>query len=174
MSDRASTVLSLSRTALRILQVVNLVAIAGITVVLLLSFVMPGFLARALEAKGIAENPGVALGVRGLAVLGIVAATLMHIVLSRLEAIVDTVEAADPFVVANARRLDAIAWAVLGLEALHACAAALGVHLRAAGVPLDLDWDFSGTRILTGLMLFVLARVFEQGARMRADLARTV
>jgi hypothetical protein len=39
---------------------------------------------------------------------------------------------------------------------------------------LDLDWSFSVTPWIAVLLLFVLARVFEQGARMRADLEGTV
>ena len=39
---------------------------------------------------------------------------------------------------------------------------------------LDLDWNFSLTRWLAVLLLFVLSRVFEQGARMRDDLEGTV
>ena len=40
--------------------------------------------------------------------------------------------------------------------------------------PLDIDLKFNFTRWLVVLFLFVLARVFEQGARMREDLEGTV
>ena len=53
------------------------------------------------------------------------------------------------------------------------------VGLAAAGVfsaqqPISIGWRFSPTRWLAILLLFVLARVFEQGARMREDLEGTV
>jgi hypothetical protein len=37
-----------------------------------------------------------------------------------------------------------------------------------------MNWTFSVTRWIAVLLLFVLARVFEQGARMREDLEGTV
>ena len=43
-----------------------------------------------------------------------------------------------------------------------------------AARPFDIDWKFSPTRWVAVLLLFVLARVFEQGARMREELEGTV
>jgi hypothetical protein len=40
--------------------------------------------------------------------------------------------------------------------------------------PLDIDWNFSVTPWLAVLLCFVLARVFEEGTRMREDLEGTV
>jgi hypothetical protein len=99
---------------------------------------------------------------------------MAHVILAHLLAIVDTVRAGDPFVVANARRLQAIAWWVLGAECVHL---AVGVVARAASTPaqpLDVDWSLSLAPWIAILMLFVLARVFDHGARLRADLEGTV
>lgn len=41
-------------------------------------------------------------------------------------------------------------------------------------VPIDIDWTFSFTPWIAVLLLFVLARVFAHGARMREDLEGTV
>ena len=94
---------------------------------------------------------------------------LVQVALKRLLAIVETVSAGDPFVLLNAERLKTIAWSILGLEVLH-----LGVGIIARGMsrihPLDIEWQFNLTRWLVVLLLFVLARVFEQGARMRDEL----
>ena len=57
----------------------------------------------------------------------------------------------------NAARLQTTAWALLGLELLHLAVGAVA----AAG------W-------LAVLLLFVLARVFDHGTRMRDDLEGTV
>jgi hypothetical protein len=46
--------------------------------------------------------------------------------------------------------------------------------VSSAAVPLNISWGFSLTRWLAVLLLFVLARVFEQGARMREELEGTV
>jgi hypothetical protein len=81
--------------------------------------------------------------------------TITHIVLTRLLAIVETVRLGDPFVAENAGRLQTI-----------------GVSTMAH--PLDIDWNFSLTRWLAVLLVFVLARVFEHGTRMRDELEGTV
>ena len=47
-------------------------------------------------------------------------------------------------------------------------------HTHFGEHPLDVEWSFSLTRWLTVLLLFVRARVFEHGARMRDDLLGTV
>ena len=50
-----------------------------------------------------------------------------------------------------------------------------GAHWRSLdAVPLNVSWGFSVTRWLAVLMLIVLARVFEQGTRMREELEATV
>ena len=67
-----------------------------------------------------------------------------------------------------------IAIAVLALELLHLV---VGVIVRSdtfAVLGIHIDWSFSFTPWVAVLLLFVLARVFEQGARMRADLEGTV
>jgi hypothetical protein len=107
-------------------------------------------------------------------VIGIAAVPVTHVVLARLLAIVETVAGGDPFVTENAARLKAIAWAVLGLEVLHLAVGAVAAGVSTAQAPLDLGWGFSVTRWLAVLLLFVLARVFEQGSHMREDLAGTV
>jgi hypothetical protein len=75
---------------------------------------------------------------------------------------------------ANAVRLKTIAWAILGLEMLHFTVGAIAEGVSTAATPLNISSGLSLTRWLTVLLLFVLARVFEQGARMREDLEGTV
>ncbi|HEX8830820.1 MAG TPA: DUF2975 domain-containing protein [Longimicrobium sp.] len=128
-----------------------------------------------MEALGVRPGrPGVMLGMRMIMVLGIASVPLTHVMLTRLREIVGTVGRGDPFVAVNAARLQTIAWAVLGLELMHLAVGAVAAGVAAAGQPLDLDWSFSFTRWLAVLLLFVLARVFEQGARMREELEATV
>ena len=107
-------------------------------------------------------------------VIGIAGVPVTHVVLAALRAIVDTVGLGDPFVAENAGRLKKIAWAVLGLEALHLAVGGVAAAASTRAVPLDLDWNFSVTPWLAVLLLFVLARVFEHGTRMREDLEGTV
>ncbi len=125
----------------------------------------------AVPAEGNAERIA---GMRQIAVLGIVAVLVAHVVLSRLLGIVGTVRDGDPFVAENAERLRTIAWSVLGLELLHLLVGLAAALATSETAPLDIDWNFSLTRWLAVLLLFVLAQVFEEGARMREELEGTV
>jgi hypothetical protein len=174
VAPTATPSLALSRQLLRFL--IKLNWLFGLLLVLLLtaSMVAEELVMRAL---GMPTGPGSALAVnsgRLIMVVGIVSVPITNVVLSRLLAIVETVGTGDPFIGANADRLEAIARAVLGLELLHlGVGVVIGVASRAA-VPLEMEWSFSITRWLAVLLLFVLARVFEQGALMRDELEGTV
>jgi len=113
-------------------------------------------------------------GMRLIMLAGIASVPIAHVILMRLLAIVDTVRAGDPFVVANAGRLQTIAWSVLGLELIHLLVGAIAASSASSAQPLDIKWSFSVTPWIAVLLLFVLARVFDHGARMRADLEGTV
>jgi hypothetical protein len=166
--------LALSDQALRVLA--QLIAIAG---ALILALLVASLVARdaTFAALGVdltdATGP-IILGMRLIMVAGVASAALVYVVLQRLLAIVRTVRDGDPFVPENALRLRHIAWAVLGLELLHLAIAATASSVSSVTAPLDIPWSFNLTRWLTVLLLFVLARVFEQGARMRDDLEGTV
>ena len=166
--------LGLSRTVLRILMTLNLLMGVGELALLVASVVDPELLWRALVGFPAERIPSLALGLRTIVVLGIAAVPITHTVLARLLAIVDTVGVGDPFVVENAMRLQKIAWAVLALELLHLVVVAVAAGVSTPEVPIDIGWNFSVTRWLAVLLLFVLARVFEAGARMREELEGTV
>ena len=106
--------------------------------------------------------------------IGIGSVPLAHILLTRLLAIIETVRLGDPFVAGNAARLQTTAWALLGLEVLHLVVGVVAAAASTDAQPLDLDWNFSVTGWLAVLLLFVLARVFDYGTRMRDDLEGTV
>jgi hypothetical protein len=126
-----------------------------------------------------AEGPGAArrvLALRSIVVVGIAAAAIAHVVLTHLLAMVRTVRAGDPFIRDNARRLQAMAWWVLAVEGLHAVVVTLVRYASTPEVPLHIgDGQLvRATPLLAVLMLFVLARVFEHGTRLRDDVAGTV
>ena len=102
--------------------------------------------------------------------IGLAGAAIVHMLLRRLRAIVDTVRDGDPFIERNARHLQAIAWSVLGMEVMRL---AVGAIASAVWEPGRLG-GFSFAPWLAVLLLFVLSGVFAQGARMRADLEGTV
>ena len=164
--------LELTRKVLRGLRALNIVYAAAILLLLIASLAAPEFVFRALGVRE-GEDRLIA-GARTLMVIGVAGAAIAHRILTQLLAIVDTVRDGDPFVARNAARLRTIAWWVLGLELLHLVVGGIASFASAGGQPLDIDWSFSFTPWIAVLLLFVLARVFEQGARMREDLEGTV
>jgi hypothetical protein len=156
----------------RALIVVNLVVGTLILALFIASVIARDLVFAALGAD--VANARLIHGMRLIMVIGIGSAPLAHILLTRLLAIVETVRLGDPFVTGNAARLQTTAWALLGLELLHLAVGAIAAFASSESQPLDIDWNFSITAWLAVLLLFVLARVFDHGARMRDDLAGTV
>lgn len=166
--------LSLSRKVLRFLKVVNWFYGGAILALLIASLAEPEWFFRAIGVEQGDSAARIARGLQMIAVLGLVTIPINVAILDRLLAMIDTVRAGDPFVIGNAQRLNQIAWCVLGLQVIHLM---IGALIRSSGTPaqpLDIEWSFSLTPWIAVLLIFVLARVFEQGARMRADLEGTV
>ena len=164
--------LTLSRRVLRVLTKLNLLMGTLVLALLIASLIAESWVMRALGVPP--GNSKLFLGMRLIMVIGICSVPIAHLVLARLLAIVETVKIGNPFVMANAVRLKTIAWAILGLELMHFTVGAIAEGVSTTAAPLNISWGFSLTQWLTVLMLFVLARVFEQGARMREDLEGTV
>lgn len=130
-----------------------------------------------MTAIGIREtSPRDALlvGMLALAAFGSLGILVMHRILRGLQAIVATVREGDPFVPDNAVRLEAIAWNAVWLELLHLGVGAVATAMDSPAQPFDVDWSFSFTPWVAVLMLFVLARVFAHGTRLRDDLEGVV
>jgi hypothetical protein len=166
--------LALSRRVLRILIKLNVLAGALILALLIASLVNESWVLRALGAATSPDPSRLRIAMRLIMVLGICATPVVHVVLTRLLTIVETVRAGDPFILANAARLKTIAWAILALELMHFTIGVVANAISTDVAQMHIDWGFSLTRWLAVLMLFVLARVFEQGARMREDLEGTI
>ena len=134
------------------------------------SFFIDDWPARPLGFDMTNAHPLVGQGLRAIVAIGLVGAAIVHTILRRLLAIVDTVRVGDPFILDNARRLDAIAWCVLALEGLRLIVAAIAAVVWEPG---RID-AFSFAPWLAVLLMFLLARVFAEGTRMREDLEGTV
>ena len=171
--DTPSAALPIAHVVLRILVVLNWITAAAIVVLL---GIMPNerWIMQAFDLSPSPEAARLVMGLRAIAVLGLFAVPLNHVVLKRLLAIVGTVRAGDPFVAANARRLKTIAWVLLTLQVLGLVIAAIGRAVAIPGHPLDLDAGFSINGWLAVLLTFLLARVFAEGTLMRDDLEGTV
>src|SRR5512134_1371016 len=169
----SSAALPIAHVVLRILIVVNWMGGAAILALLL---VMPNeqWIMSAFKLSPSPEAERLVMGLRAIAVLGLAAIPLNHAALKRLLAIVETVRAGDPFVAANADRLQAIAWALLALQLLSVVIGAIAKAVSTPAHPVHLDAGFSTSGWLAVLLTFVLARVFAEGTLMREDLAGTV
>ena len=71
-------------------------------------------------------------------------------------------------------RLQAIAWALLGLQLLSIVIGAIVKPVSTPEHPVHIDAGFSINGWLAVLLTFLLARVFAEGAYMREDLEGTV
>jgi hypothetical protein len=129
---------------------------------------------RALKLASPAENPLLVLGVRSIAALGILTVPINLAMLKRMVAMVQTVRAGDPFVAANAYRLNAIAWLLLALQLVGLVIAIIGKMVSTPAHSLHLDAGFSPGGWLAVILTFVLARVFAEGTLMREDLEGTI
>src|SRR6266581_2032315 len=175
MSRPASSpaALPIAYVVLRILIVVNWLMGAAILALLV---VMPNeqWIMAAFKLSPSPDAERLIMGLRAVAVLGLVGIPLNYAVLKRLLAIVETVRAGDPFVAANAYRLQAIAWVLLALNLLSIVIGAIALTVSTPAHPLHINAGFSISGWLAVLLTFLLARVFAEGSRMREDLEGTV
>ena len=170
MTRTSTQALAAARPVIQGLTVLNLLYAIGLALLLGASFLMPGWPEKALGFDIVNKYPLVPVGLRAIVVVGLLGAAIVHTILRRLLAIVDTVRVGDPFILENAERLNTIAWSVAALEGLRLVVAAIAA---AVWEPGKID-AFSIAPWLAVLLLFVLAGVFAHGARMRADLEGTV
>ena len=173
MARHSSSCLPVAFIGLRILIVLNWIYGAGVFFLLVGMLAAHHWMMRALGFPLSAQSGTVLLGMRVIAALGFAAIPLNFAILDRLLAMVLTVRTGDPFVSANAYRLQAIGWFLLGLQLLS-----LGIGLtgKAISVPAHpfLDAGLSPAGWLAVILVFVLARVFAEGTLMREDLEGTV
>ncbi len=168
-----SAALPIVYVVLRLLIVFNWLVGAAILALLL---VMPNeqWIMSAFDLAPSPEADRVIMGLRAIAVVGLVTIPINYAILKRLLAMAETVRAGDPFVAANAYRLRAIAWALLALQLLGLVIGAIAEAISSPAHPVDIDAGFSVNGWLAVLLTFVLARVFAEGTVMREDLEGTV
>jgi hypothetical protein len=168
------TALPIAYAVLRILIVLNWLSGAAILTLLTATIVAEQWTFTALGVPPSSEVRPIVMGLRAIAALGLVAIPLNNAVLRRLLAIVETVRRGDPFVAANAYRLQTIAWVLLALQFLSLVIGGIGKAISTPSHPVHLDAGFSASGWLAVLLTFVLARVFTEGTLMREDLEGTV
>src|SRR5262245_20095541 len=172
MTATSSPVLPIAYAVLRILIVMNWLMGA----VILALLVIPNE-QEIMSVFKLAPSPDadrVVMGLRAVAVLGLVSIPLNYAVLKRLLAIIGTVRAGDPFIATNAHRLRAIAWTLLALQLLGLVIGVISKAISTPAHPVNLGAGFSINGWLAVLLTFLLARVFAEGTHMREELEGTV
>jgi Protein of unknown function (DUF2975) len=173
VSATSSPALPIAYVVLRILIVMNWVSGAAI-VILLVAMPTKQWIMSTFSVSPSPETDRLILGLHAIAVIGLAAILLNYAFLKQLLAIVGTVRAGDPFVAANAHRLQTIAWTLLGLQLLSIIIGAIARIVSTPAHPVHLDAGFSINGWLAVLLTFLLARVFAEGTHMRKDLEGTV
>ncbi len=169
----SSAALPIVHAVLRILVVANWIS-GAVIATLLVAMPTRQWIMSAFDLSPSPDADQLILALRAIAALGLVAIPLNYLVLKRLLAIVETVRAGDPFVAANALRLQAIAWALLALQLLSVVIGAIAKSVSTPAHPLHIQAGFSISGWLAVLLTFLLARVFAEGTLMREDLEGTV
>ena len=169
----SSTALPIAYLVLRVLIVLNW--LWGVAIIaLLVAAPARQWIMRSLDLSPSAEADRVVMGFRVIAGIGLVTIPLNYAMLKRLLAMVETVRAGDPFVSANAYRLQAIAWALLALQLLSVVIGSIAKAVSNPAHPVHVDAGFSISGWLAVLLTFLLARLFAEGSLMREDLEGTV
>jgi DUF2975 family protein len=168
-----SAALPIANAVLRMLIVLNWLAAAGI-LALLIALPHEQWILSAFKLTPSPDSARLIRALQSIAVIGLVGTPLNHIVLQRLLAMVATVRAGNPFIEANAKRLQAIAWTLLALQVLSIVVGAIAKAVSTPEHPLHFDAGFSINGWLAVILTFLLAHVFAEGTRMRDDLDGTV
>lgn len=167
--------LSAARLLVRLGMGLSIIVGAATLVAAPVMFVMRADVLGGLTDEAGHAVPAITIGALALILLLVAAmAACAFYFLRDLKRIIDSVGHGDPFVPANAERLARMGWLTIAIELLSIPVGGIGEWMAQTikGATSDFGIDPSG--VLLALILFILARVFREGARMREDLEGTV
>ncbi len=168
-----------SRFVVRSALLLNRALLCAFLLGLISTWLFPSFFAAWIQQDWIQQsNPSVDVhpiltGMRLLVLLGIAMSVAADRIFVSLAQIIATVSAGDPFILANARRLQIIGWSLLALQLLEIPGALIARFFPSMGNAAP-GASFSPGGWLAVLMVFVLSRVFAAGSTMRDELEGTV
>ena len=167
--------IKLTRRVLQVLQFLNILIGALLLLLLGAMLIDPSLFAHSIT-RGLPTADPVRLLAAGQLILALVLPTgiAAFIIFNRLIAMLDTVSLSDPFVPANADRLRTVALALLAIQVCDVLFGVLGAWADTAAGARVSTWSPGITGWVAVLLAFVLARIFREGTRMRADLELTV
>lgn len=163
-----------SRWVVGVAVLTNRLFLVAVLLGLTLSWIFSGRFAALLlhEAPGVDVRSEMT-GLRLLMLLGVAMAIATEVLLAALVQILTSARAGDPFIAANARKLQTIGWALLALQLLDIPGALLVRFFPSLGSAAP-DITFSPGGWIAVLMVFVLSRVFAAGSVMKDELEGTV
>lgn len=164
--------LAIVRIILSVAMVAAIVAAALFTVIAPLILLKRDKVVAELVGKG--APPETIWAIVALLLLSAVLATLGFYFARHLYRIVGSVGEGDAFAPINAVRLRAMAWISV---AVHVVAIPMSIVAKwTENVTKDMHYqaDFPLAGLFLAMVLFILARVFREGTRMREDLEGTV
>ena len=166
--------LKTSRWILRVLNWFNWgVGVPTVLVGLIVGFIYPDQFLAAARSSGTEASEALLTWMRIALPMTAPMIVLVHIVLAKLIAIIDSIGGGTAFSITNANRLRVIAWALLGTLIIDLV---VGLYSVWVGEQTGeyMAWGPGLTGWIAVLLLFVLARIFEAGAVMQAELAEVV
>jgi hypothetical protein len=167
VKDPLLTAATVATVLARIALVIGMI---GLSATLAAAVFRPDLLAPPLIGIGRGGQDHLPVAALLIVALTIAAFALLYDFAARLARIVATVRHGDPFTLANAARLNRMAWLAMTVLGINIVQTLMCMYLPTNG----LDTHMSLTGLAVGLVLFILARVFRHGAAMREDLQGTV
>ncbi len=172
VSSFLKVVVEVVHAALWVLVAIQLAAVALLLLAAPFGEGILHFSPVALHITGVPQLSGDDPKVAGLLALSVFYVAILLAIFSQVRRVLATLIRGDPFHPANVGRLRAIGLALVGLESV-------GYLVRLAVrwlVRLEQPWPFSlnATGWFAILVVFVLAEVFREGARLRAEAELTV
>jgi hypothetical protein len=171
-------VLNLTAGALRVIRW-GVLAFAGLALVMAAFAAVIGLVAPGLELTDPATKLAIDVKTSDiLPMLGLMGAAavllyLFSLFLKALHHLVLSVETGQPLTMVNAGRLRLMGWLSLSIQLLVLCMVPFGLLGDYPLFDVDTIVDLVEGTIITGV-LFILARVFEHGARIQDELEGTV
>lgn len=164
--------LAVARLLLAVAMAIALIVIGAVAVALPAVLIRRDDVLAQLAVQGAPDQALLALC--ALLVLVALGAVLSLFFFRNLFRIVGSVGEGDPFVPANARRLSQMGWIVVAVHALIIPMTGIARWIDTVSEHVHSDAAISVSGLLLAIVLFVLARVFRQGTRMREELEGTV
>jgi hypothetical protein len=164
-----------ARIVVSLAWVANRLFFAAVAVGLLLSVMLAtrfAGLVRDLLPPG-TDVASAMTGMRLLMLLGLAMAVAADRIFVVLTDIIASASAGDPFIAANAGRLQKIGWCLLALQLCELPGALIAAYFPAMGSAAP-SGDISLAGWISVLMVFVLSRVFAIGSAMREELEGTI